>query len=300
MSVTKYFLGIKNIKNKNPLEIKLNDLNIILPDKNTFIADPFLFKYEDEYYAFFEEWNYNYGYISCSKLDKNLNFTNIEKILDTKSHLSFPSIFKYKDNIYMVPESCSGGNGMDVYKCIHFPLKWEKEKTIHNINAIDPVFFCNNDVIYIFCGSHKEFKIYYSIDFNIFNEHSINNCTSIKYPRSAGNIFKYQDNFYRPAQICNPCYGYGIAIYRIDLINTKNYKETLIKEIKPTWFPELTGTHTFNICNDLLIIDGRLRVNTPFKQFTGKVWKSTDNDDYVNKHINNLNIEYRYHSSKTK
>ena len=76
----------------------------------------------------------------------------------------------------------------------------------------------------------------------------------------------------------------------IPIENTKNYKETLIKEIKPTWFPELTGTHTFNICNDLLIIDGRLRVNTPFKQFTGKVWKSTDNDDYVNKHINNLNI----------
>ena len=99
MSVTKYFLGVKNIKDKNPLEIELNDLNIILPNKNTFIADPFLFKYKDEYYAFFEEWNYNYGYISCSKLDKDLNFTKIEKVLDTKLHLSFPSIFEYKGDI---------------------------------------------------------------------------------------------------------------------------------------------------------------------------------------------------------
>ena len=300
MSITKYFLGVKNIKNINPLEIKLNDLNILLPNKNTFIADPFLFKYKDEYYAFFEEWNYNYGYISCSKLDKDLNFTKIEKCLDTKSHLSFPSIFEYKGNIYMIPESCAGGIGIDVYKCINFPLKWKKEKTIHNIEAVDPIFYSQDDIIYLFIGSINHFKIFYSNDFNNFKEHPINSDNLKTNSRSAGNIFKYKENFYRPAQICEPTYGYGIAIYRIDILDTENYKETLVKEIKPDWFPELTGTHTFNICNDLVIIDGRLRVETPFKEYTGKVWKSTDNDDYVNKHINKLNIEYRYHLSKLK
>lgn len=302
MSVTKYFIGIKNIKNENPLDLNLKNLNIIIPKKNTFIADPFLFKYKEDYYVFFEEWNYSYGCICCSKLDEKLNFTNIEKCIDTKSHLSFPCIFEYKDNIYMMPESIASGHGIDIYKCINFPLNWIKINTINNIlESTDPIFFCHNDLIYIFCGSEKYLKIFYSTDFNNFTEHPINKENIKTNARSAGNIFFYQENYYRPAQICEPNYGYGIALYRIDILDTISYKETLIKEIKPDWFPKLTGTHTFNICKDLFVIDGRLRVETPYKEWTGKVWKSTDDDEYVNIHIDKLKLNYldiKYSQSK--
>ena len=56
MSVTKYFLGIKNITNLKNLDELFNfqNLKIILPKSNTFITDPFLFKYSKDYYVFFE------------------------------------------------------------------------------------------------------------------------------------------------------------------------------------------------------------------------------------------------------
>ena len=38
---------------------------------------------------FFENWDYNYGTICCSKLDSEYNFTIIENCLDINIHLSF-------------------------------------------------------------------------------------------------------------------------------------------------------------------------------------------------------------------
>ena len=126
MTVTKYFLGIKNISNLDSLDkiADFKNIKIILPQSNTFIADPFLFKYNNDYYAFFESWDYNYGTICCSKLDSEYNFTNIEKCLDLKFHLSFPCIFEYKNNIYMIPET-GAKKSILLYKCLEFPKKWK-------------------------------------------------------------------------------------------------------------------------------------------------------------------------------
>ena len=93
MTITKYFLGIKNIEQQNINSVDLkSQLKIIMPKKNTFIADPFLFKYESSYYVFFELWDYNKGKIACSKLDENYNLTNIELCLDLNYHLSLIDI----------------------------------------------------------------------------------------------------------------------------------------------------------------------------------------------------------------
>lgn len=300
MIVTKYFLGIKNISSLKNLDelVNFRNLNIILPSSNTFIADPFLYLYKNDYYVFFENWDYNYGTICCSKLDENYNFTTIEKCLDLKFHLSFPCIFEYENNIYMIPETGTKKQIM-LYKCLDFPKKWEFIKIIKNIYAPDVSFFIKDDIIYLLTGNEKTTKlnIFYSKDlFDNFLEHSIKN-EYIEHPRNAGNIFIYNNQMYRPAQICKPSYGYAIGIYKINELSPENYSETLIKIIKPDWFPELTGTHTFNIHNNLLIIDGRLRIKTPNikKIKTNKgvfIYKSTDNDKYCNLYINKLLIKY--------
>ena len=188
-----------------------------------------------------------------------------------------------------------------LYKCIEFPKKWIYIKTIkNNLFAPDVSVHIKDDIIYLFtCNTRKSnLKIFYSTDlFNNFEEHPINN-TIIKNPRNAGNIFELNNNFYRPSQICTPSYGYAIGINIINELSKNKYSETLIKVINPDWFPELTGTHTFNICNDLLIIDGRLRIKSPnmkkVKVLKGDyVYKSTDNDKYCNSYMNKLLLIYK-------
>lgn len=300
MTVTKYFLGIKNISNLDSLDkiADFKNIKIILPQSNTFIADPFLFKYNNDYYAFFESWDYNYGTICCSKLDSEYNFTNIEKCLDLKFHLSFPCIFEYKNNIYMIPET-GAKKSILLYKCLEFPKKWKFVKIIKNIYSPDVSFYVDNNIIYLLSGNEKTKKlsIYYSTDlFDNFIEHS--SSPAIENPRNAGNIFEFNNNLYRPCQICTPSYGYAIGIYKINELSTKKYSETLVKIIKPEWFPKLTGTHTLNICDNLLITDGRLRIKSPnMKKINtikgGQVYKSTDNDKYCNSYMNKLLIKYK-------
>lgn len=44
-------------------------------------------------------------------------------------HLSFPFIFKYENEFYMMPEY-SEGNELPLLKAIHFPDKWEKIESL--------------------------------------------------------------------------------------------------------------------------------------------------------------------------
>jgi len=294
MTITKYFLGIKNIEQQNIDNIDFTShLKTIMPEKNTFIADPFLFKYEDSYYVFFELWDYNKGKIVCSKLDENYNLTNIELCLDLNYHLSFPCIFTYNNHIYMIPETNSQ-RCIKLFECIEFPTKWKFTKNlINNISAPDVSFFKYNDIIYLLTNNEDYLKIFYSNDlFGDFSSHSINNNSIKTNARNAGNIFIRDNMLYRPAQIWSPSYGYGVALYKINKISTTEYDEELIKTYNPDWFPELTGCHTFNICDNLLITDGRLRIKSPnMKQvnsINGTVYKSTDNDEYTNNYISNL------------
>lgn len=300
MSVTKWFLATKKI-NKNTKEIKelvkTDNVNPILPNPNSFIADPFLFKYKNEYYVFYEDWDYNYGVISCSKLDENLNIINKEICLDIGRHLSFPCLFEYNNSIFMVPES--GAGGIDVYECKIFPHKWEKQSTIINgIHAIDPVFHFHDNLIYIFTNNNNYINIYTSDSlFGDYKSHPINKNHNNTNARNGGNIISFNGDKYRVAQVCVPHYGYSIALYRIDLLTQTDYKETLVHTIDPSWFPELTGTHTLNICDDIMVIDGRLRIESPhMKQHysrIGQVWISTDEDKFVNNYIKNLCDSYR-------
>lgn len=294
MSVTKYFTAVKCINNQEIFNLDLNS-NVIkhFPKKNTFIADPFLFKYESCYYVFFELWNYHKGVIACSKLDENYNLTKIDICLDLNYHLSFPCIFKNNGKIYMIPET-SSQHCIKLFECVEFPIKWEfKKNIINNIYAPDVSFFRKNDINYIITNYNSNLKIFYSDDlFGRFISHPINKLSINTNARNAGNIFSINNELYRPAQICTPSYGYAVGLYKINKISTTEYKEELVKVYNPDWFPELTGCHTFNVCDNLLIIDGRLRIKSPnmkkVRSINGIVYKSTDDDEYVNNYINKL------------
>ena len=44
-------------------------------------------------------------------------------------HLSYPYIFEYKDNFYLIPETHEKKR-LEIWKSIKFPYKWKLHKTI--------------------------------------------------------------------------------------------------------------------------------------------------------------------------
>ena len=102
---------------------------IFYPPKNEFWADPFYFRYNNKDYCFFERYFYSTkkGELACAEI-KNYKLVNIITVLKKKYHLSFPNIFKYKKNIFLVPETHENKR-LEIYICKKFPNKWNLKKS---------------------------------------------------------------------------------------------------------------------------------------------------------------------------
>ena len=77
-------------------------------------------------------------------------YNRIGICLEENFHLSYPYIFKFENNIYMLPETAQV-NEIRLYKCIDFPMKWKFFKTIKkDIFAVDNMIFFKNNYWWLF------------------------------------------------------------------------------------------------------------------------------------------------------
>ena len=195
-----------NIKHISKPSLEIYDISDC---KARGIADPFLIEYNGEIYVFFEieKWlnkssNKIKGIIGVAKLINNrLQYIGIA--LEDKFHLSFPFVFKYKNDIFMLPES-SESNKLFLYKCKKFPLEWVKYKVLLEGHFVDSILFFKNDKWYLIT---LEDRIYT----NIYISESLENTfiffkTLYKNNKSIGRNGGIVKNI-RVAQDCSITYG---------------------------------------------------------------------------------------------
>lgn len=248
------------------------------PVKNIY-GDPFPVKMGDKYFLFFEEMavdevDYKLtGHISVIELDRKKGpIGKIQKVLERKYHLSYPFIFSWNGEYYMVPETHQNKT-VELYRCVSFPDKWEFSKNLlEEIDAVDVTLLEKDQIWWLFASVPQmmpdditgfiqphmySLYIYYSDSpLGTWQQHPQNPVkTDRKSTRSAGRFFLEDGVYYRPAQDCSPRYGYSLVINQIDLLTTKEYKETECTKILPTVSWDTLGIHTFNSCDDLKVID---------------------------------------------
>ena len=79
--------------------------------QRTFCADPFLFRWQDENYVFFETMTpAGKGIIGCSQEIRG-KWIWQGVALEEPWHLSYPQVFEDGGKVYMIPESCKRGTG---------------------------------------------------------------------------------------------------------------------------------------------------------------------------------------------
>ena len=248
------------------LEGNNNPFYLIRNNRRYWYADPFLFHYQDIDYLFVEMYDrktkkgsIGYGVLNGMKCSK------IKKCLETSFHLSYPCIYKDNNNIFMIPESYQNGKVV-IYKCVHFPDKWEKDKTLLNEIAVDTTPFDIKGVkgyfTTIFEGVDKKFNN------NLYSFINGYKC-KLKFDdyttRMAGSVFVYNGMYVRPSQICDKRYGGGIKFFKINQLFP--YVEEAVGSILPVngsfqfvvngdvkfW----EGLHTYNFNEKYEIIDLR-------------------------------------------
>ena len=256
--------------NKKYDELSWNDLKYLKPPHDRFWADPFLWQKDGISYIFFEEFLYsnNRGRIVCASLDNEMNISNLETVLERPYHLSYPFIFEFDNNLFMIPET-KENRTIEVYRCLRFPNRWAFETTLlDNLNAVDSTLLNHNGKWWLFVNIESTGSSYDSL-FLFYSDNPLSATwtphphnpviNSIKSARPAGRIFADGNNLIRPSQDCSLRYGYAINFNKITTITELDYAEINLSTFRPNEKDRNIGTHTFNFTGNITAIDAMQR-----------------------------------------
>ncbi|KAF5765586.1 putative hexosyltransferase [Helianthus annuus] len=206
---------------------------------SNFVADPFLYVQGDVLYMFFETKNpiTMQGDIGAARsIDNGASWQQLGVVLDEEWHLSYPFVFDYDGQIYMMPEGSKKGD-LRLYRAVEFPLKWELEKIILKRPLIDSFIMEYESRYWLFGSDHSrtgskkngELEIWYSnTPFGPWKQHKNNpiyNTGEKMGARNGGRPVFYNGNVYRFGQDDGETYGKRVRVFKIEVLTPYSYKE---------------------------------------------------------------------------
>ncbi len=245
-------------------------LRPIIPEKDRYWADPFVMQKDDLYYIFAEEKIYatRRGRIICIALDRRGNVSSNQVALEQPYHLSYPFVFEYKGEMYMLPESAQNLN-VELYRCKRFPNEWQFVKNLMTgICAADATLFEHNKKWWMFANikeaggsSLDALHLFYADNplADKWTPHPRNPIVKdIRSARPAGRIIARDGKLIRPSQDSWRRYGHALKFNRIAKLNENEYEEVLETSFLPRG-GKIIATHTFNQAGNLTVIDAIIR-----------------------------------------
>jgi hypothetical protein len=243
----------------------------LVPPKDRDWADPFALEKNGRYYVFFEEVPFatRKGHIAMIEVDRSGRWSAPVKVLERDHHLSYPFVFEHEGALYMIPES-SRNHSVELWRCVDFPGQWRLEKTLlAGVRLVDATLHRAGERWWMFAncapGASKIFDdelCLFSADrlTGDWQPHPRNPVKSDpRSSRPAGRLFMRDGLLYRPAQVCVPRYGAGLAIHRVLRLSAQDYAERQVERIEPPPESGLLGLHTLNHAGDLLVVDAFVR-----------------------------------------
>jgi hypothetical protein len=244
----------------------------LIPPRDKFWADPQVVEAGDRYHIFIEEYLYSHrkGHISVVEMDRKGNCKGPVRVLERPYHLSYPFVFTWKGQYYMVPESAENRT-IELYECIEFPYRWEfKMNLMENVSAVDTTLFGYQGKWWLFTGMPDNAAalplarlfLYFSDEplTTEWHPHPLNPIgPDVMTGRPAGRVFAKDGRILRPAQNGSTGYGYGFDLNEILLLSESEYRETKVMSVRPDWSRTVRATHTYSSEGQLTVIDAFMR-----------------------------------------
>ena len=237
-------------------------------------ADPMLFEHGGEHWLFCEAFDRskNKGLLAASRIT-NAGIEPPVPVLEEAFHLSFPNVFRWRGEIWMLPET-GADHSLRLYKCTHFPDKWQlaarfalgEEVCDSILNEITPekleiqssVTLPQNQLMvqyrrYTLGGEEGHFSL---TPDDAFNAAQTWNYTD----RSAGPLTAVGEKHWRCAQVSSDI-DYGVAIQFWKLTPDAETPERLVNvhDVSLAGIPRQNyiGVHTYAHDSRYEIIDMR-------------------------------------------
>lgn len=258
--------SIQDIIINKEFNYPINWLKLNSPLK--FIADPFLISEQGGIKILCEEFKLkeNYGKIALLTLNSNFKKINKKNILDTKSHLSYPFVFKENGRYYVFPEAASSGR----LSCYEYEYSTEQIKYIKDVldvPLLDPTILNYNNKYWLLgtIGDNRTaYKLYIFFSDNLLGPylpHALNPVkTGLDAVRSAGSFIVVHGEIYMPTQNCAKIYGDSITINKITQLTENEIviEEHMVISLEKNKFNHrMHSIHTINVINDIIVVDGQ-------------------------------------------
>lgn len=201
-----------------------------------FVADPFMLKTNNMWYMFFEVWNHKYakGEIGLAISKNAMSWTYQQRVLVEPFHLSYPYVFKWKSEYYMVPESYQS-NAIRLYRAVDFPKKWSfVMNLVEGNDYVDSSVFHFEDRWWLLTGlglppSRAETLRLYHADqlMGPWLEHPRSPIIdgNAHIARPCGRVLVLDKTIIRYAQDCYPTYGSQVRAFEITELTATSYHE---------------------------------------------------------------------------
>lgn len=252
----------------------------IVPPSDRFWADPFPVEWDGRYGIFVEQYVYRErkAHIAVLELGRDGTWGPPVPVLERPYHLSYPFVFRWRDEYFMCPEARESG-AVELYRATSFPYEWTRETTLlSNVRAVDPTLIEIDGRWWMFanvgqegvsdpsCWDDELHLFHAPSPLGPWTPHRRNPVKSdLRSSRPAGRLFRLHGQLYRPAQNCTERYGSAITINRVVRIDPDDYHEVTVSEIPPRWAAGLLRTHTINAVSGLTVIDGQLMQRKRFR-----------------------------------
>jgi hypothetical protein len=237
------------------------------PDsRNAFAADPFMLRYGDGIGLLGEvrDEKDGRGVIAAWWIGPSgVRYLGVV-IAEPGVHISYPYLFRWKEEIYCLPERAQVG-GPILYRALEFPTRWERlAELLPGVQAVDPTVFELDGRWWLACTDnakdcHSWMLLFHSGQpLGPWQPHPRNPVKiDPRCSRGAGTPFLYHGHLVRPSQDCSVSYGARVVFNRIVRCTTTDFFEEPLGELLPdSGGPFPTGLHTVSFDPVIAAVDG--------------------------------------------
>jgi hypothetical protein len=216
-----------------------------------FVADPFMIRIESTWYMFFEIFalNSQNGKIGLATSEDGLKWNYKQVVLIEPFHLSYPYVFEWQGEVFMVPETAES-KSIRLYRADPFPVQWSLVSTlITGKNYVDPSLTRFREKWWLFTSdmadSGRAENLHLFVADNLIgpwveHPHSPVIRGNAKIARPAGRVISFQNRLFRFTQDCSKTYGRQVRAFEIIELTPESYAERMVSE-KPILKPAERG-----------------------------------------------------------
>lgn len=204
------------------------------------VADPFLLRKDGTWHMFFEvyNWRANKGEIGLATSDDGLRWSYNGIVLAEEFHLSYPYVFDWAGEHYLIPESHQAGE-VRLYRAERFPVSWSPACTLLSGSELaDASIFRFREQWWLFAEAsrqrnHDTLRLYHSeVLEGPWLEHV---CSPVvagdaSKARPAGRVLVQAGRLVRFAQDCSREYGAAVRAFEVTELTMESYAEREISD----------------------------------------------------------------------